>query len=379
MFILGLTGSIGMGKITTARLFAEAGVPVHDADAAVHRLYEGEAVAAIEAAFPGTTADGKVDRAKLGAARARRCRPRSSGSRRSCIRWCGRPSSASSSEARGARARTVVGARHPAAVRDRRRQPRRCGGGGVGAAGGAARARAGAPRHEPEQARSAAGAADARRGKAPARAISWWIAAQGFEHARAQVRQILRAVARMPRRRKLIRPLRKPSSMREIVFDTETTGLDPLQGHRLVEIGCIELVNRFPTGKTFHRYLNPERDMPAEALQGARPVASSSSRTSRCSPRSATSCSAFVGDAPLVAHNAMFDLGFINAELERCKQSGCRPRPARRHADAGAAQASRRARTGSTICARASGSTIRAAPSTARCSTPSCWPKSMSS
>jgi dephospho-CoA kinase len=67
MFILGLTGSVGMGKSVTARFFAEAGVPVHDADAVVHRLYEGEAVAAIEAAFPGTTADGKVDRAKLGA------------------------------------------------------------------------------------------------------------------------------------------------------------------------------------------------------------------------------------------------------------------------------------------------------------------------
>jgi dephospho-CoA kinase len=67
MFILGLTGSIGMGKSTTARLFAEAGVPVHDADAAVHRLYQGEAVAPIEAAFPGTTAGGKVDRDKLAA------------------------------------------------------------------------------------------------------------------------------------------------------------------------------------------------------------------------------------------------------------------------------------------------------------------------
>jgi dephospho-CoA kinase len=65
MLILGLTGSIGMGKSTAGRLFAEAGVPVHDADAAVHRLYDGEAVAAIEAAFPGTTSAGKVDRAKL--------------------------------------------------------------------------------------------------------------------------------------------------------------------------------------------------------------------------------------------------------------------------------------------------------------------------
>jgi dephospho-CoA kinase len=67
MIILGLTGSIGMGKSTTAKLFTEAGVPVYDADAAVHRLYEGEAVAAIEAAFPGTTVDGKVDRNRLSA------------------------------------------------------------------------------------------------------------------------------------------------------------------------------------------------------------------------------------------------------------------------------------------------------------------------
>jgi len=66
MFILGLTGSLGMGKSTTAKFFAEEGVPVHDADAVVHRLYEGEAVAAIEAAFPGSTRGGKVDRAKLG-------------------------------------------------------------------------------------------------------------------------------------------------------------------------------------------------------------------------------------------------------------------------------------------------------------------------
>ena len=67
MLLLGLTGSIGMGKSTTAKLFAEAGVPVYDADAAVHQLYEGEAAPAIEAAFPGTTSDGKVDRARLSA------------------------------------------------------------------------------------------------------------------------------------------------------------------------------------------------------------------------------------------------------------------------------------------------------------------------
>lgn len=66
MFILGLTGSVGMGKSATAKMFADEGVPVHDADAAVHALYEGEAVPLIEAAFPGTTASGKVDRGKLG-------------------------------------------------------------------------------------------------------------------------------------------------------------------------------------------------------------------------------------------------------------------------------------------------------------------------
>jgi dephospho-CoA kinase len=67
MIVLGLTGSIGMGKSTTAKLFAEAGVPIYDADATVHRIYEGEAVPVIEAAFPGTTAEGKVDRARLSA------------------------------------------------------------------------------------------------------------------------------------------------------------------------------------------------------------------------------------------------------------------------------------------------------------------------
>ncbi|MGI8527232.1 MAG: dephospho-CoA kinase, partial [Pseudolabrys sp.] len=67
MFVLGLTGSIGMGKSTTAKMFAEAGVPVHDADSAVHKLYDGEAAPVIEAAFPGTTANGKVDRHKLAA------------------------------------------------------------------------------------------------------------------------------------------------------------------------------------------------------------------------------------------------------------------------------------------------------------------------
>jgi DNA polymerase-3 subunit epsilon len=114
--------------------------------------------------------------------------------------------------------------------------------------------------------------------------------------------------------------------MREIVFDTETTGLDPLQGHRMVEIGCIELVNRFPSGRVFHRYFNPERDMPAEAFA----VHGLSAEFLNDKPRFvevADELAAFIEDAALVAHNALFDLSFLNAELERCaKQSVARDR-----------------------------------------------------
>ncbi len=104
--------------------------------------------------------------------------------------------------------------------------------------------------------------------------------------------------------------------MREIVFDTETTGLDPITGDRLVEIGCIELVNRFPTGNTFHRYINPERDMP----EGAFKVHGLSIEFLKDKPLFCDVCEellAFIGEDPLVAHNAMFDLGFLNAELQR--------------------------------------------------------------
>jgi DNA polymerase III subunit epsilon len=104
--------------------------------------------------------------------------------------------------------------------------------------------------------------------------------------------------------------------MREIVFDTETTGLDPYQGHRLLEIGCIELVNRFPTGQTFHRHINPERDVPVEAFN----VHGLSFEFLKDKPLFAdvaAELTEFIGDAPLIAHNASFDLSFLNAELER--------------------------------------------------------------
>jgi len=104
--------------------------------------------------------------------------------------------------------------------------------------------------------------------------------------------------------------------MREIVLDTETTGLDPLRGDRLVEIGCVEIFNRMPTGQVFHCYINPERDMPEEAFA----VHGLSTEFLAGQPKFAEVVDAFlefIGDAPLVIHNASFDVGFINAELSR--------------------------------------------------------------
>ncbi|OYU51728.1 MAG: DNA polymerase III subunit epsilon [Alphaproteobacteria bacterium PA1] len=106
--------------------------------------------------------------------------------------------------------------------------------------------------------------------------------------------------------------------MREIVFDTETTGTDPERGDRIVEIGCVELIDLVPTGVTFHRYINPERDVPAEVVRvhgltgeflSDKPVFGASEVVEELL--------AFIGDAPLVAHNAEFDRRFLNAELGR--------------------------------------------------------------
>jgi DNA polymerase-3 subunit epsilon len=104
--------------------------------------------------------------------------------------------------------------------------------------------------------------------------------------------------------------------MREIVLDTETTGLDPAQGHRLVEVGCIELLNRIPTGAVFHTYLNPERDMPAEAF-AIHGLSYEFLKTHKRFADIVDEFLAFIGDAPLVIHNAGFDHGFLCAELKR--------------------------------------------------------------
>ncbi len=104
--------------------------------------------------------------------------------------------------------------------------------------------------------------------------------------------------------------------MREFVLDTETTGLDPSDGHRIVEIACIELVNHMPSGRVFHRHVNPERDMPEEAyaVHGL-----SAEFLAKHQPFAAVADEflAFIGDGRLIIHNAEFDLKFINSELRR--------------------------------------------------------------
>jgi DNA polymerase-3 subunit epsilon len=105
--------------------------------------------------------------------------------------------------------------------------------------------------------------------------------------------------------------------VREIVFDTETTGLNPAGGDRIVEIGCVEIYNRVETGRHFHAYFNPEREMPsdAEAVHGLTMIFLSDKP--RFSEK-AEELLEFIADSPLVAHNAGFDFGFLNFELERC-------------------------------------------------------------
>lgn len=105
-------------------------------------------------------------------------------------------------------------------------------------------------------------------------------------------------------------------ALREIVLDTETTGLDPDAGHRLVEVACVELVNHLPTGRTFRRYINPERDMPQDAF-AVHGLSDTFLATQPVFAAVAAEFLEFIGDAQLVIHNAEFDLKFLNAELAR--------------------------------------------------------------
>ncbi len=104
--------------------------------------------------------------------------------------------------------------------------------------------------------------------------------------------------------------------MREIILDTETTGLDPFRGDRVVEIGCVEIFNRMPTGQYFHRHINPEREMPAEAF-AVHGLSTAFLADKPLFLHVVEEFLEFIADAPLVIHNASFDIAFINAELER--------------------------------------------------------------
>lgn len=105
--------------------------------------------------------------------------------------------------------------------------------------------------------------------------------------------------------------------MREIIFDTETTGFDPRNGDRMVEIGCIEMVNRVATGRTFHAYFNPERAMPAEA-EAVHGLSDAFLADKPLFSALAQDFLDFIGDSPMIAHNASFDFNFINFELQSC-------------------------------------------------------------
>lgn len=104
--------------------------------------------------------------------------------------------------------------------------------------------------------------------------------------------------------------------MREIALDTETTGLDPKSGHRIVEIGCVELMNHMATGRSFQAYINPERDMPAEAFR-VHGLSADFLADKPVFADVADDLLAFLQDSPLVIHNAAFDIGFLNAEFDR--------------------------------------------------------------
>ena len=163
--------------------------------------------------------------------------------------------------------------------------------------------------------------------------------------------------------------------MREIVLDTETTGLDPAAGHRLVEVACIELVNRIPSGQTFQRYLNPERDVPAEAF-AVHGLSAEFLKDKPLFAGIADDMLAFIGDAPLVAHNALVRPRLPQRRARTRGPAAARARADGRYAPAGAPPASGRAEQPRRSVRALRHRQFATAPSTARCSMPSFWPRS---
>ena len=260
--VLGLTGSIGMGKSTVAAMFETLGVPVFDADArsAAAAGPGGSLVAAIEAAFPGSDRRAGIDRAKLGArvlgdpaalAPARGDRPPG------CARGARKPSCWRTRDA------PLVVFDIPLLFEIGGTERSRPGRGRVRSGRGATRARAGPARHEPKTIRAQSSRCRCPTPKSARAPIIVIETGRPRGNRSAQVAALVDAAAPGPlpaaRRRPII------AAMREIVFDTETTGLDPRTGDRMVEIGCIELVNRVPTGPHLPRLFQPR---PADADGG---------------------------------------------------------------------------------------------------------------
>ena len=168
--------------------------------------------------------------------------------------------------------------------------------------------------------------------------------------------------------------------MRQVILDTETTGLELELGHRIIEIGCIELVNRRRTGRTFHRYLRPEREIDRGALQVHGITAEFLDEQPRFADV-AEELLEFIGGAELVIHNAAFDVAFLDAEFAAaraaaaagvCALRGCSTRWRSRD------RCTRASATASMRSASATASTTRSASCTARCSTRSCCSTSIS-
>ena len=166
--------------------------------------------------------------------------------------------------------------------------------------------------------------------------------------------------------------------MREIVLDTETTGLDPDGGDRIVELGAVELVNHMPTGRSFHAYINPQREVPDEVVR-VHGLTAAFLADKPVFAAVAAEFADFLGDARLVIHNAAFDIRFLNAEL------GWAGLPSLAWARAvDTLELAKRRFPGANNTPRRPLPPLRHRPlrrgsSTARCSTPSCWPRSTSS
>ena len=377
---------LGMGKTTVGGDVAARGVAVLDADASCIGSMRAMPLPHVEAAFPGT------DGARQGRSR-KNSPPRVAGAGRLSRRLEAivHPLVATGewrSRAKQAARAPHHAARYSAAFRDRRRKLGRCDCGRVERAE-TSRPRACWPAGHDAGAswpRSAA----RQMPDAEKRARADFVIDTGLplDETKAQVDHLLESLKNRTGEkfglwRRLYEDAPGPISggprMREFVMDTETTGLDPQSGDRLVEIACVELSNYIPTGRVWHQYINPRARHAARGFPRPRPVDRIPSRTSRYSPKSQISFLEFVDGGKLVFHNASFDMGFINAELTRI-EAGRRSRltvSSTRWRWRGAS--TRRARTASTRSASATTSTTRHAPSMARCSTPSCSPRSICS